>query len=140
MINRKATSVWKGTGKEGTGLVSTQSTVLDDTQYSYKTRFEEGIGTNPEELIAAAHSGCFAMKLSFDLNAAGFTADELTVTATVSLDPAQGAIVKSQLVLKARIPGIEEDQFMKLAEGAKDGCPISKLLNTEISLDAELVA
>ena len=88
MINRKATAVWKGTGKEGTGTVSTQSTVLENTQYSFNTRFAEGKGTNPEELIAAAHASCFAMKLSFELNAAGFTADELNATATVTLDPA----------------------------------------------------
>ena len=98
MINRKATAVWKGTGKEGTGTVSTQSTVLDNTQYSFNTRFEDGKGTNPEELIAAAHAGCYAMKLSFDLNAAGFTADELNVTATVSLDPAKGEVVKLSLI------------------------------------------
>lgn len=140
MINRKATAVWKGTGKDGTGKVSTQSTVLDNAQYSFKTRFEEGKGTNPEELIAAAHAGCFAMKLSFDLNAAGFTADELTVTATVSLDPAKGEVVKSHLVLKASIPEIEEDQFKEIAEGAKKGCPISKLLNAELGLDAELIS
>ncbi|MPR36345.1 OsmC family peroxiredoxin [Cytophagaceae bacterium SJW1-29] len=139
-MNRNATAVWKGTGKEGKGTVTTQSTVLDDTQYSYKTRFESGKGTNPEELIAAAHAGCFAMKLSFDLNAAGFTADELNVTSTVSLDPAKGEVVKSHLVLKARIPEIGEDQFKELVEGAKDGCPISKLLNAEISLDAELAS
>ena len=140
MINRKATAVWKGTGKEGTGTVSTQSTVLDNTQYSFNTRFEDGKGTNPEELIAAAHAGCYAMKLSFDLNAAGFTADELNVTATVSLDPAKGEVVKSALVLKARIPSIENEQFKEIAEGAKTACPISKLLNAELALDAELIS
>ncbi|TDB66913.1 OsmC family protein [Arundinibacter roseus] len=139
MINRKATAIWKGTGKEGTGTVSTQSTVLDNAQYSFNTRFAEGIGTNPEELIAAAHAGCFAMKLSFELNAAGFTADELNVTAIVSLDPAQGAITKSHLVLKATIPGIEAEQFAEIAEKSKKECPISKLLTAELSLDAELV-
>jgi lipoyl-dependent peroxiredoxin len=140
MINRKATAIWKGTGKDGNGTVSTQSTVLDNAQYSFKTRFEEGVGTNPEELIAAAHSGCFAMKLSFDLNAAGFTADELNVTSTVTLDPGKGEVVKSHLVLKAKVPGIEADQFAEIAEGAKKGCPISKLLNAELTLDAELVS
>ncbi len=139
MINRKATAIWTGTGKDGSGTVSTQSTVLENAQYSYKTRFEEGVGTNPEELIAAAHSGCFAMKLSFDLNAAGFTPDELHVTATVSLDPAKGEVVKSHLVLKAKVPGIEADQFAEIAEGAKKECPISKLLNAELTLDAELI-
>lgn len=140
MINRKATAVWKGTGKEGAGTVSTQSTVLDNAQYSFKTRFEEGKGTNPEELIAAAHAGCYAMKLSFDLNEAGFTADELNVTATVSLDPSKGEVGKSHLVLKARIPQIDEAKFKQIAESAKKACPISKLLNAEISLDAELAS
>ncbi len=140
MINRKATAVWKGTGKEGTGKVSTQSTVLDEAQYSFKTRFEEGKGTNPEELIAAAHSGCYAMKLSFELNEAGFTADELNVTATVSLDPAKGEVVKSHLVLKAYIPEIEEAKFKEIAESAKKACPISKLLNAEVTLNAELIS
>lgn len=139
MINRKATAIWKGTGKDGTGTVSTQSTLLENAQYSFKTRFEDGVGTNPEELIAAAHSGCFAMKLSFDLNAAGFTADELNVTATVSLDPAKGEVVKSHLILKAKVPGIESEQFAQIAEESKKGCPISKLLNAELTLDAELV-
>jgi osmotically inducible protein OsmC len=140
MINRNATAVWQGTGKEGSGKVSTQSAVLDNTQYSFKTRFEEGKGTNPEELIAAAHAGCYAMKLSFDLNEAGFTADELTVTATISLDPAKGEIVKSHLVLKGKIPNIDAEEFGKIAEGAKTACPISKLLNAEITLDAELIS
>jgi len=140
MINRNATAVWQGTGKEGSGKVSTQSAVLDNTQYSFKTRFEEGKGTNPEELIAAAHAGCYAMKLSFDLNEAGFTADELTVTATISLDPAKGEIVKSHLVLKGKILNIDAEEFGKIAEGAKTACPISKLLNTEITLDAALVS
>lgn len=139
MINRKATAIWKGTGKEGTGVLSTQSTVLSGTQYSFNTRFADGVGTNPEELIAAAHAGCFAMKLSFDLNDAGFTADELNVGGTVSLDPAKGEVVKSHLVLKAKIPGITAEEFAKIAEGSKKGCPISKLLNAELTLDAELV-
>ncbi len=138
MINRKAHAVWNGSGKEGKGVVSTQSGVLDKTQYSFGTRFEEGIGTNPEELIAAAHASCFAMKLSFDLNAAGFVPDALDVSATVSLDPSQGAVVKSHLVLKATIPGIASEQFQEIAAGAKESCPISKLLNTELTLDASL--
>ncbi|GAB3164858.1 OsmC family protein [Telluribacter humicola] len=140
MINRKATAVWNGTGKEGKGVISTQSTVLENTQYSFNTRFAEGKGTNPEELIAAAHAGCFAMKLSFDLNAAGFTADEINATATVTLDPSQGAVTKSHLLVKARIPEIDENKFKELAEGAKQGCPISKLLNAELTLDAQLVS
>jgi osmotically inducible protein OsmC len=139
MINRKANAVWKGTGKEGTGTISTQSTVLENTQYSFNTRFADGKGTNPEELIAAAHAGCFAMKLSFELNAAGFTADELDATATVSLDPAKGQVTKSHIDLKATIPGISADQFAEIADKAKKECPISQLLNAEISLNAELV-
>ncbi|GGB88725.1 MULTISPECIES: OsmC family protein [Dyadobacter] len=140
MINRKATAVWKGTGKEGTGTISTQSTVLENTQYSFNTRFAEGKGTNPEELVAAAHAGCFAMKLSFELNAAGFTADELNATATVSLDPAKGQVTKSHIDLKAQIPGISQEQFAEIAAKAEKECPISQLLNAEISLNAELVS
>lgn len=139
MINRKATAVWKGTGKEGTGTISTQSTVLENTQYSFNTRFADGKGTNPEELIAAAHAGCFAMKLSFELNAAGFTADELNATATVTLDPAKGQVTKSHIDLKAQIPDITVEQFAEIADKAKKECPISQLLNAEISLNAELV-
>jgi osmotically inducible protein OsmC len=138
MINRKATAVWKGTGKEGSGTISTQSTVLENTQYSFNTRFAEGKGTNPEELIAAAHAGCFAMKLSFELNAAGFTADELNATATVSLDPAKGQVVKSAIELTASIPDISADQFAQIADKAKKECPISQLLNAEITLNATL--
>ena len=139
MINRKATAVWIGTGKEGTGTISTQSTVLENTQYSFNTRFAEGKGTNPEELIAAAHAGCFAMKLSFELNAAGFTADELNATATVTLDPAKGQVTKSHIDLKAQIPEITAEKFAEIADKAKKECPISQLLNAEISLNAELV-
>jgi len=138
MINRKATAVWKGTGKEGTGTISTQSTVLENTQYSFNTRFAEGKGTNPEELIAAAHAGCFAMKLSFELNAAGFTADQLDATATVTLDPSKGQVTKSHIDLKAQIPDITAEKFAEIAEKAKKECPISQLLNAEISLNAEL--
>jgi lipoyl-dependent peroxiredoxin len=138
MINRKATAIWKGTGKEGSGTLSTQSTVLENTQYSFNTRFADGKGTNPEELIAAAHAGCFAMKLSFELNAAGFTADELNATATVSLDPSKGQVVKSAIDLKATIPGISQEQFTEIADKAKKECPISQLLNAEITLNAEL--
>jgi len=139
MINRKANAVWNGSGKDGSGVVSTQSTVLDKTQYSFNTRFAEGKGTNPEELVAAAHAGCYAMKLSFVLNEAGHTADELDVSATISLDPSKGAITKSHLVLKGKVPGISEEDFKKAAETAKTDCPISVLLNAEITLDASLV-
>lgn len=139
MINRKATAIWKGTGKEGTGTISTQSTVLENTQYSFNTRFADGKGTNPEELVAAAHAGCFAMKLSFELNAAGFTADELNATATITLDPAKGQITKSTIDLKATVPGISAETFAQVADKAKKECPISQLLNAEISLNAELL-
>lgn len=138
MIIRKANAVWNGSGKEGKGIVSTQSGVLDKTRYSFNTRFENGIGTNPEELIAAAHASCFIMKLSFDLGAAGYTPDELDATAVVSMDPEKLAVTKSHLTLKARIPGISDEEFQKIAASAKDTCPISRLLNAELALDASL--
>ncbi|TKT90855.1 OsmC family protein [Dyadobacter frigoris] len=140
MINRRANAVWKGTGKEGTGLISTQSNVLENTQYSFNTRFADGIGTNPEELIAAAHAGCFAMQLSFLLNEAGFTADELSVSAVITLDPSQGAITKSALVLKGKVPGITAEKFDEIAHAAKEKCPVSKVLNAEKTLEVELLA
>ncbi|WP_221393156.1 OsmC family protein [Dyadobacter sp. NIV53] len=140
MINRKATAVWKGTGKEGTGTMSTQSTVLENTQYSFNTRFADGKGTNPEELIAAAHAGCFAMQLSFDLNAEGFTADELNATATITLDPSKGQITKSHIDLTAKIPGITAEKFEEISEKSKKKCPVSQVLNAELSLTAELVS
>jgi len=136
-MKRTATAVWNGNGKEGTGHLTTQSTTLKDTQYSYKSRFEQGVGTNPEELVAAAHAGCFAMKLSFVLQAAGFTADSLDVTSTVTLG--DGVLTGSDLVLKAKIPGISEEKFKEAAEDAKQNCPISKSLNVNITLDAKLV-
>jgi osmotically inducible protein OsmC len=136
-MKRTATAVWNGSGKDGKGNLTTQSTTLNKTQYSYKSRFEEGVGTNPEELIAAAHSGCFAMKLSFILGGAGFTPDSLDVTSTVSLE--DGVIKSSHLVLKASIPGIPADKFKECAEEAKATCPVSKALNMEITLDASLV-
>lgn len=136
-MKRTANVIWNGSGKEGRGQVTTQSTTLNKTPYSYKSRFEEGIGTNPEELIAAAHAGCFAMKLSFVLQAAGFTADSLDVTAEVTLD--NGSITSSHLVLKAKVPGIDAAKFKESAEDAKANCPISKLLNTNITLDYSLV-
>lgn len=137
-MKRTATAVWNGSGKEGSGHLTTESKTLSNTQYSYKSRFEQGVGTNPEELIAAAHSGCFAMALSFALQGAGFTADSIDVTATVTIIPGTG-ITGSDLVLKAKIPGITEEKFQELAAGAKAGCPVSKVLNTEITLNASLV-
>ena len=136
-MKRTAKAVWNGSGKEGNGKLTTQSGTLSNTQYSYKSRFEEGVGTNPEELVAAAHAGCFAMKLSFVLQAAGFTADSLDVDAAVTLE--DGTITSSKLMLKAKIPGISPEKFKESAEDAKLNCPISKLLNTAISLDASLV-
>ncbi len=133
---RNATAIWQGTGKEGKGTLSTQSTVLDKTQYSYKSRFEEGPGTNPEELIAAAHAGCFTMKLSFVLQEAGFTADEIETKCDITL--ADGAITKSHLVVTAKVPNISKEKFEERAINAKQNCPVSKLLNAEISMEATL--
>jgi lipoyl-dependent peroxiredoxin len=136
-MKRTATANWQGTGKEGKGVVSTASTVLSNTPYSYNSRFAEGAGTNPEELVAAAHSGCFAMKLSFVLNEAGFTADDLTVKCTITLE--NGAITHSHLDLKGKVPGITKEKFEACAAEAKANCPISKSLTAQISLNAQLV-
>ncbi len=137
-MKRNATAVWNGTGKEGTGNLTTQSTVLDKTQYSFNSRFAEGVGTNPEELVAAAHAGCFSMKLSFILNAAGFTADEINTKCEITFDTAAGAITESHLILSAKIPGISQEQFDTAVEDAKANCPISKLLNANITHEAVL--
>jgi lipoyl-dependent peroxiredoxin len=137
IMNRKATAVWKGSGKEGKGVVSTQSPTLNQTQYSFKSRFEERTGTNPEELIAAAHAGCFSMKLSFILGEAGFTPDEITTDCTVSID--NGTITKSALVLKAKVPGISKDKFQSCAEEAKKTCPVSKALSINVTLESSLI-
>lgn len=136
-MKRKATAVWQGSGKEGKGHVTTQSSILSKTQYSYSSRFEQGTGTNPEELVAAAHGGCFAMKLSFVLGEAGFTPDELTVECTVTLG--DGAITESHLSVKGRVPKISKEKFQECAEDAKKNCPISKSLNTNITLESALV-
>jgi len=135
-IKRNATSVWEGTGKEGTGHLTTQSTVLNKTQYSYKTRFEDGAGTNPEELVAAAHAGCFNMKLSFVLGGAGFTPTKLETKCTISLD--NGAVTESHLALTATVPDISQEKFQECVADAEKNCPISKLLNCDISVDAKL--
>lgn len=137
-MKRTATAIWTGSGKEGNGKLTTQSSTLNQTQYSFKSRFEEGTGTNPEELIAAAHSGCFAMKLGIVLGDAGFTPDSLEVTSAVTIEG--GVIKSSHLTLKGRVPNIDEEQFQKCAEDAKANCPVSKALGSiDISLDAELV-
>ena len=135
-MTRNATAVWNGTGKEGTGHLTTQSTVLNNTQYSFNSRFADGVGTNPEELIAAAHAGCFTMKLSFVLNAAGFTADEIQTKCGITL--ADGAITESHLVVSAKVPGINKEQFDAAVADAKANCPVSKLLNTNITHEATL--
>ena len=136
MKKRFATAKWLGTGKEGSGTVSSQSGAFSDAQYSYKSRFEEGTGTNPEELIAAAHAGCFSMKLSFVLGEAGFTPDSIETKCTVSLD--SGVITESHLDVKATVPGLENNKFVELANAAKDGCPVSKALSVNITMDAAL--
>ncbi len=135
-MKRNATAVWNGTGKEGTGHLTTQSTTLDKTQYSYLSRFENGVGTNPEELVAAAHAGCFTMKLSFVLNAAGFTADEIVTKCDIDL--VDGSITSSHLTVNASIPNISKEQFDTAVADAKANCPISKLYNTNITAEATL--
>jgi osmotically inducible protein OsmC len=135
-MTRKATAVWNGTGKEGSGNLTTQSTVLNKTQYSFNSRFADGVGTNPEELAAAAHAGCFTMKLTFVLNAAGFTPDEIETTCGITL--ADGAITESHLDVKAKVPGISQEQFDAAVADAKANCPISKLYNTNITHEAVL--
>ena len=138
---RKANAVWRGTGRAGSGELSTASGVLAQTPYSFKTRFENEKGTNPEELIAAAHAGCFTMALAFQLQAAGFTPTELSTEAAVSLDPdGQGfRISRSDLTLRAKVPGLDEAAFATMASGAEKNCPVSKVLNAQITLDAKLV-
>ena len=133
---RNATAVWNGSGKEGNGTMSTASGVLRDSQYSYNTRFADGIVTNPEELVAAAHAGCFTMKLSFVLQEAGFTADEIETKCDINFE--NGAITESHLTVRAKIPEISEEKFQASAKEAKENCPISKLLNTNITMEASL--
>jgi osmotically inducible protein OsmC len=140
MAVKKAKAIWKGTGKDGQGRLTSESGVLSDTAYSFKTRFENEKGTNPEELIAAAHAGCFAMALAFAMQKAGLTPNSLEVDAAVSLDPDGDGfkVSKSALTLVADVPGVDQAKFDELAKGAKEGCPISKLLKAEITLDATL--
>jgi osmotically inducible protein OsmC len=137
---RRARAAWRGTGRDGAGDLTTDSGVLSETPYSYKTRFESERGTNPEELIAAAHAGCFTMALAFALQQAGYTPTELTTEAAVSLD-ADGAgfrITRSALTARAEVPGLDKATFDQLASGAENNCPVSKLFNAEITLDATL--
>lgn len=137
---RKARAVWRGTGKDGTGDLTTDSGVLSATPYSFKTRFESEPGTNPEELIAAAHAGCFTMQLAFLIQRAGLEPEELSTEAAVSLVPdGQGfKIDRSALTLRAKVPGLDQAKFEELAGVAEKSCPVSRLLNAEITLDATL--
>ena len=138
---RKATAVWHGTGRAGSGNLTSDSGVLAATPYSFKTRFENEKGTNPEELIAAAHAGCFTMALAFALQGAGFTPTELTTEAAVTLEPeGQGfRISRSALTLRAQVPKLDEAAFTRIASDAEKNCPVSKALNAAITLDARLV-
>ncbi len=141
-MKRKASAVWRGDLKSGRGTISTESTVLKDTPYSFGTRFESGVGTNPEELIGAAHAGCFSMALSAELQKAGFIAESIATSATVTLEqhPQTGwTVTQVHLDTRATVPGITTEKFAAIAEGAKAGCPISRLLKAAISLDAKLL-
>jgi len=135
-FTRKAQAKWNGSGKDGQGQLTTDSTVLKNTQYSFKTRFENGVGTNPEELIAAAHAGCFTMQLSFLLDAAGYTATQLDTEARVLFE--DGSITTIELVLTGKVDRIDANTFQDIAENAKRICPVSKLLNANITLSVKL--
>jgi osmotically inducible protein OsmC len=138
---RKASAVWNGSLKEGKGTISTDSKVLSNAQYSFSTRFENGIGTNPEELIAAAHAGCFSMALSAQLGNAGITPDSVETTASVTLEKTDAGftVTKVHLDVTARIPGADQAAFDTAANNAKAGCPISRLLKAEITMSAKLI-
>jgi len=140
-MKRKASALWRGDLKSGRGTISTESTVLKDAQYSFGTRFENGPGTNPEELIGAAHAGCFSMALSAELQKAGFTAESIATTATVSLEnhpQTSWTITRIDLETIAKIPTITPEKFQEIANGAKAGCPVSRLFKAEITLNAKL--
>ena len=141
-MKRKASAVWQGGLKEGRGTISTDSGVLSNTQYSFSTRFEDGVGTNPEELIGAAHAGCFSMALSGQLGTAGLTAESINTTATVTMDKTEAGftITEVHLDVRASIPGATKEAFETAANNAKAGCPISRLLNAKITMDASLEA
>ena len=141
-MKRKASAVWRGGLKDGRGTISTASGVLSDTQYSFSTRFEEGIGTNPEELIGAAHAGCFSMALSGQLTNAGLTAESIETTATVTLEKTEAGftITAVHLDVTARVPGAGQQAFETAAQNAKAGCPVSRLFNAQITMDAKLEA
>jgi osmotically inducible protein OsmC len=139
-MKRKASAVWRGDLKSGKGTISSESGVLKETQYSFNTRFENGAGTNPEELIAAAHAGCFSMAFSAELGKAGLTPDSIQTTATVTLDKTDAGftVTESHLHVVAKIPGVDEATFQSVANAAKAGCPISRLLKADIKMDARL--
>ncbi|MDN3516724.1 OsmC family protein [Aquisalimonas lutea] len=139
-MKRSASAQWNGDLKSGKGVISTDSGVLDSTQYSFGTRFEDGKGTNPEELIGAAHAGCYSMALSMMLGEEGLTADDIRTKADVTLDQVEGgfAITAIHLTVRARVPGADDGAFQRAANNAKAGCPVSKLLNADITMDAQL--
>jgi osmotically inducible protein OsmC len=139
-MDRTAKAQWKGDLKSGVGIISTASGTLSNAQYSFKTRFEQGTGTNPEELLAAAHAGCFSMALSLILQGEGLKADSIDTTCTISLEKEGDgfAITRSHLALTAKIPGASEEAFIRATNAAKENCPVSKLYDTEITLDAKL--
>jgi len=141
-MNRSATAVWQGDLKSGNGTMTVPSGVLRDAAYTFATRFESKPGTNPEELIAAAHAGCFSMALSAELGKAGMTPQRIETTAAVSLDTVDGkpTVTKSHLTVRAKVPGADQQKFMEVANGAKAGCPISRLLKAEITMEANLEA
>ncbi len=141
-MKRKASAIWRGGLKDGKGNISTESGVLAQTQYSFSTRFESGVGTNPEELIAAAHAGCFAMAFSAELGKAGITPKSIQVTATVTLDKTDAGwtVTESHLDVMAKIPGADRAKVLGVANVAKLGCPISRLLNAKVAMDAILEA
>ena len=141
-MQRTASAHWSGGLKDGKGTVSTQSGVLNETQYSFSTRFENGAGTNPEELIAAAHAGCFSMALSAQLGNAGMTAESIDTKATLTMDKTDAGftITSVHLDVKVRVPGADQAKFDETAQNAKKGCPVSRVLNADITLDAKLVS
>jgi osmotically inducible protein OsmC len=140
-MKRKASAVWRGALKDGKGTISTESGTLKDSQYSFSTRFENGVGTNPEELIAAAHSGCFAMAFSAELGKVGLTPESISATATVTLDRTNEGftVTESHLDVTAKVPGADKAKVLEIANAAKAGCPISRLLNAKVTMEANVV-
>ncbi len=141
-MQRKASAVWRGALKDGKGTISTDSGTLKDTQYSFSTRFENGVGTNPEELIAAAHAGCFAMAFSAELGKVGLTPESISATATVTLDKTNEGftVTESHLDVTVKVPGADKNKVLEIANGAKAGCPISRLLNAKVTMDAKVAS